>query len=173
MFQVPLVFHDAPVAGKIAHLDDIALRKHFLDDPLKGIDGKGVFNEHGYRGSAFGEGDWVSTSTGSALSGRSQAEDSANRNRQKMILMPSMIASFASSLIGNGFGEIVALDIVASQTLEHVLLNACFYAFGHGGHVQRAGHGEDAPHHGFGVLYVNVPLRKKTLSSLMVSTGMF
>ena len=75
--------------------------------------------------------------------------------------------------IGNGFGEIVALDIVASQTLEHVHLNAFFYAFGHGGHVQRAGHGEDAPHHGFGVLYVNVPLRKKTLSSLMVSTGMF
>lgn len=40
----------------------IDMRKHFLDDPLKGIDGKGVFNEHGYRGSAFGEGDWVSTS---------------------------------------------------------------------------------------------------------------
>ena len=56
VFQAPLVFYDAPVAGKVAHLNDIDLRKLLLDHPFKGIDGKGVFNEHGYRDSVFGGG---------------------------------------------------------------------------------------------------------------------
>ena len=93
VFQAPLVFYDAPVAGKVAHLNDIDLRKLLLDHPFKGIDGKGVFNEHGYRDSVFGGGGLGKHINGlravRPFTGRGQS-----RNRQKMILMPIMIASF-------------------------------------------------------------------------------